>query len=215
MLSTASDRRPWRKFFTPSALIGLNLISTLIPLADPAHEPRRHVDQRASRRACRPEVLFELTGMEANFRFGRIDVALPVNDHLGSISGVGDGIDAPGERTPVRAVLEQRVNRPLGNQPPAQRRDVRSCNVRQAIAAISSASGSLSSSGSRTSSATKSRARLAKRPTSSRSSPVSTSSSNLCKRRPRTRPAPTGRSTSSESPASSAMASIACGRSGS
>jgi hypothetical protein len=32
--------------------------------------------------------------MEANIRVGRIDVALPVNDHLGSISGVGDGIDA-------------------------------------------------------------------------------------------------------------------------
>ena len=63
--------------------------------------------------------------MRANIRVGRIDVALPVNDHLGAISGVGDGIDASSKRAAVGTTLEQRVDRPLGGQPLAQCRDVR------------------------------------------------------------------------------------------
>jgi hypothetical protein len=62
--------------------------------------------------------------MEANIRVGRIDVT-PVDDHLGAIPVVSDGVDAPGERTWVRATLEQRKDRSLGGQPLAKRRNIR------------------------------------------------------------------------------------------
>src|ERR1700710_3242029 len=68
-------------------------ISTFPPTwpGDPAQEPGRHVDQRSSWRARRAEVVFELTGMEANILVGRIDVALPVDDHLGATPVISDG----------------------------------------------------------------------------------------------------------------------------
>jgi hypothetical protein len=59
--------------------------------------------------------------MEAHVRLIGIDVALPVDDHLGAAAVIGNGVDTSGKCLWAASIGDESVDRPLGNEPRPQR----------------------------------------------------------------------------------------------
>jgi hypothetical protein len=89
----------------------------------PAHESRRHVHEGAARGTRRAQVVLELAGMKTHVRLVGIDVALPVDNHLGAVAFLGSGVNAPGECL-WGSIRDKTVDWPHGNEPCTQGGDL-------------------------------------------------------------------------------------------
>ena len=90
----------------------------------PRHESPRHVYEGAARGARRAQVVLELAGMKAHVGLIGIDIALPVDDHLGAVDFIGNGVDASGECLWAASIRDKPVDWPLGNEPCTQGGDL-------------------------------------------------------------------------------------------
>src|SRR3546814_11290451 len=77
----------------------------LLARRHPPDDTGRHIDERAAGRASDPKVVRELTGMDAHVIVGWINIALPVDEDVGTVPIIGNGIDAAGESSRRRPGL--------------------------------------------------------------------------------------------------------------